>query len=431
MDDLILVSVDDHVVEPADMFEGRVPKKYADQAPRFVHKDDGTDVWAYQGMELPNIGLNAVAGRVPEEYGMEPTALAEIRPGCYDIDSRIQDMNANGVLASMNFPSFVQFCGQLFLRTPDKDAAAAMVRAYNDWHIDEWSGTHPGRIIPVAIPMVWDAPATAQEVVRVAAKGCRAITFSENPAKLGLPSLHSDYWDPFWAACSDNGVILMLHIGSSSSMPITAADAPADVMIVLSPINIVQCAADLVFGPVLRKFPDLRVALSEGGIGWIPYFLERVDYVYKHHRAWTAQDFGNRLPSDVFRSQVVTCFIDDSFGVESRHHLNLDMIAWECDYPHSDSTWPRSPETLIRCFEGVPDDEIEKITYQNALRLWEFDPFKYISQQDATVGSLRSQAANWDTQPRSTSVIEWDGKMRTMADVGARLESVMSPKGAS
>ncbi len=111
-------------------------------------------------------------------------------------------------------------------------------------------------------------------------------------------------------------------------------------------MNIVQAAADLVWSPVLRKFPDLKVALSEGGIGWIPYFLERVDYNYDHHHVWTGQDFGDRLPSEVFNEHVLTCFIDDKFGVASRDYLNMDNVTWECDYPHSDSTWPESPEML-------------------------------------------------------------------------------------
>jgi len=418
-DDLILVSVDDHVVEPADMFKGRLPAKYADEAPRFVHNDDGTDVWVYQGAVVPNIGLNAVAGRPPEEYGFEPTALAEIRPGCYDIHARIMDMNANGVLASINFPSFVQFCGQLFMRTPDKDMAAAMVRAYNDWHIDEWAGTYPGRMIPLAIPMSWDAEACAGEIRRVAAKGCRAMTFSENPAKLGLPSFHSGHWNPVFEACCDEGVILMMHIGSSSEMLVTATDAPVDVMMTLTPMNIVQCAADLVFGRVLRDYPDLRVTLSEGGIGWIPYFKERVDYVYERHHRWTNQDFGGRRPSEVFDEQIITCFIDDAFGVHSREFLNLDMITWECDYPHSDSTWPRSPEIAMRYLEGLTDDEINKITHENALRLWRFDPFAHIPKEKATVAALRSQATDWDVDIHSTEVIHHDDKMTTMEGVAA------------
>ena len=211
--DLVLVSVDDHVVEPPHLFEGRLPAKYVDLAPQFVTRADGTNAWVYEGAEIANVALNAVAGRPAEEYGMEPTSFAELRAGCYDIDERVKDMDANGVLGSLCFPSFPQFCGQLFARTEDKDVALAMVRAYNDWHIDEWCGTYPGRFIPLALPPIWDPALMAAEVARVAAMGCHAITFSENPAKLGFPSWHDPHWDPFFAACSDHGTVFCLHIG--------------------------------------------------------------------------------------------------------------------------------------------------------------------------------------------------------------------------
>ena len=189
-------------------------------------------------------------------------------------------MNANGVLGSLNFPSLPGFAGRLFGALEDKDTSIVLAQAYNDWHIDEWCGYAPERFIPLAIPMIWDPEATAAEIRRVAKKGCHAITFPENPEPLGLPSLHSDHWDPVWQACSDVGTIVCMHIGSSGKLVMTAPDAPIDVMIVLQPMNIVQCAADLIHSPVFKKFPDLTVALSEGGIGWIPYFLERLDHSY-------------------------------------------------------------------------------------------------------------------------------------------------------
>jgi hypothetical protein len=403
LNDMILVSVDDHVVEPPGMWDAHLPSRYRDAAPKLVRKDDGTDVWAYSGQELPNIGLNAVAGRPPAEYGIDPTSFDDMRPGCYDIHARVQDMNANGVLGSLCFPSMPGFCGQLWAKHPDKDIARALLQGYNDWHIDEWCGTCPGRFIPCALPALWDPDEMAAEVHRVAAKGCRAVTFSENPEKLGYPSLHSEHWDPFWQACSDEGTVVCLHIGSSSSLVITAPDAPINVMITLQPMNIVQAASDLLWSRVLQKYPDLRIALSEGGIGWIPYFLERVDYVYKHHTAWTGLDLGGRLPSELFGERIITCFIDDAVGVENRHHLNIDHITWECDYPHSDSTWPRSPEVLFPALAGVPDDEVNKMTHQNAMRLFSYDAFAHVPRDQATVGALRALATDVDVSERAVT----------------------------
>jgi hypothetical protein len=403
IDDLILVSVDDHVVEPPGMWEDRLPAQFAGQEPKLVTKDDGTAVWAFQGQELPNIGLNAVAGRPAAEYGIDPTSFADMRHGCFDIDDRIRDMNANGVLGSMCFPSMPGFCGQLWARVEDKDLARALLQGYNDWHIDDWCGSYPGRFIPLALPALWSPDEMAAEVRRVAAKGCHAVTFSENPEKLGYPSFHSDHWDPFWRACEETGTIVCLHIGSSSSMVITSVEAPINVMITLQPMNIVQAASDLLWSRVLRQFPKLTFAMSEGGIGWIPYFLERADYVYKHHKAWTGADFGDQLPSELFLERCVTCFIDDAVGLENRAHLNLDMITWECDYPHSDSTWPHSPELLSTSIAGIPDGEIDKITHLNAMRIFQYDPFSVRPREQCTVGALRAEATDVDVSERAVT----------------------------
>jgi len=404
-EDMIIVSVDDHVVEPPDLFERHLPAKYRDLAPKVIHKDDGTDVWQFLEFEVPNIGLNAVAGRPPEEYGIDPTSFAEIREGCFDIEKRILDMNANGVLGSLNFPSLPGFAGRLFAALDDKKAALALAQAYNDWHIDEWCGTHPGRFIPLAVPTIWDPETLADEIHRVAKKGCHAVTFPENPEPLGLPSLHSDHWDPFWQACSDEGTIVCMHIGSSSKLVTTAADAPIDVMIVLQPMNIVQAAADLIHSPVFKKFPDVTVALSEGGIGWIPYFLERLDHSYSVHKAWTGADFGSKMPSEVFMEHVVLCFISDAVGARMARDIGVDRITVEIDYPHSDTTWPRAPERLADEFAGtdLTDDEIDRMTHLNAMGFFSYDPFRHRPRERCTVGALRAEAIGVDVEPHATA----------------------------
>jgi predicted TIM-barrel fold metal-dependent hydrolase len=404
-DDMVLVSVDDHVVEPPDLFERHLPAEYKDIAPHIVRKDDGADVWQFLEFEVPNIGLNAVAGRPPEEYGIDPTSFEELREGCFDIEKRVLDMNANGVLGSLCFPSLPGFAGRLFAALQDKEAALALARAYNDWHIDEWCDTFPGRFIPLSVPTIWDPETMAAEIHRVAEKGCHAVTFPENPEPLGLPSLHSDHWDPFWKACSDEGTIVCMHIGSSSKLVTTAADAPIDVMIVLQPMNIVQAAADLIHSPVFKKFPDVTVALSEGGIGWVPYFLERLDHSYRVHKAWTGADFGSKMPSEVFLEHVVLCYISDAVGVRLAREIGVDRITVEIDYPHSDTTWPRAPERLMDEFEGsdLTDGEIDKITHLNAMEHFSYDPFAHRPRERCTVRALRAEAIGVDTSVRSTA----------------------------
>jgi predicted TIM-barrel fold metal-dependent hydrolase len=403
-DDMILISVDDHTVEPPDMFKNHLSKKYADDAPRLVHNEDGSDMWQFRDTVIPNVALNAVAGRPKEEYGLEPQGLDEIRPGCYNVDERIKDMNAGGILASICFPSFPGFAGRLFA-TEDQEFSVALVQAYNDWHIDEWCGAYPARFIPMAIPVIWDAEACAAEVRRVAKKGVHALTFTENPAAMGYPSFHNEYWNPLWKALCDTDTVMNVHIGSSGRLAITAPDAPMDVMITLQPMNIVQAAADLLWSRPIKEYPDLKVALSEGGTGWIPYFLERADRTYEMHSTWTHQDFGDKLPSDVFREHFLTCFISDKVGVKLRNMIGIDNIAWEADYPHSDSMWPGAPEELwdVLSLNNVPDDEINKITHENSMRWYSFDPFTHITREQATVGALRKAAEGHDVSIQALS----------------------------
>jgi predicted TIM-barrel fold metal-dependent hydrolase len=255
----------------------------------------------------------------------------------------------------------------------------------------------------MAIPVLWDAELCAAEVRRVAEKGCHSITFTENPYTLGEPSLHDPYWNPLWEACCDTSTVLSIHLGSSGQLVVTSPDAPMDVMITLQPMNICQVAADLLWSRVIKDYPALRIALSEGGTGWIPYFLERVDRTYDMHHGWTGQDFGNRLPSEVFREHFLTCFISDPVGVALRDRIGIDNIAWECDYPHSDSMWPGAAEELgaVLAEFSVPDADAAKITHENAMRWYSYDPFSTLKREDCTVGALRASVADHDVSIRA------------------------------
>ncbi len=401
VDDLIIVSVDDHVVEPPSMFEKHLPAAYRDTAPRFFTEADGSGYWLFEGKKIPNIGLNAVAGRVPEEYGCEPQSLEEMRAGAYDIHARIGDMNVNGILGSICFGSFAGFEGALYIGAKDKQNALAVIRAYNDWHIDEWCGAYPGRFIPMALLPLWDVALCVQEVKRVVAKGCRAVTFPDNPAARGLASIHDESWEAFWRICAEEEVVICCHIGTGSAPAHPSMDSPIDAWIIGMPMAIANSAADWLHLTALKRYPKLKIALSEGGIGWVPYFLERAEFTHQQHKAWTFADFGDRTPTQVFQDHFLTCFIDDKFGVANRHKVGLQTICYECDYPHSDATWPRSPERLFENFVGVPDDEIDAMTHLNAMRAFHYDPFAIFGRENCTVGALRAQAQHIDITPRS------------------------------
>jgi predicted TIM-barrel fold metal-dependent hydrolase len=307
-------------------------------------------------------------------------------------------MNRNGVFQSMCFATMAGTSARVFLEPADRDISLVMLQAYNDWHVDEWCGTYKGRFIPLGNLPLWDAELAAREVRRLASKGCRAISFPEAPHVLGLPSFHTDYWDPMLAAISDVGAVLCLHIGVSQRAISLAKEAPVDHPTFIGPMVCgMLTATDLIWGPTLRKFPALKVAFSEAGVGWISFFLERVD---RHHRiqTWTKQNFGGKLPSEVLREHMLACFISDPTGLRDRHQIGVDLLAWESDYPHSDSSWPNSPEDLWGEFQatGCTDEEINKISYQNVARFFDFDPFAVINKDQAAVGALRALARDVD-----------------------------------
>jgi predicted TIM-barrel fold metal-dependent hydrolase len=407
LDDMILVSIDDHVIEPPDMFENHVPARWLDEAPRVVRNERGIDEWVFQGQRTSTrFGLAATVGWPPEEWGLDPGSYSELRPGCFDVHQRVRDMNANGVLGSMCFPTMAGFNARTFSESRDKEIALVMLQAYNDWFIDEWCGAYPGRFIPLGIVPMWDVEAAADEVRRVAEKGCRSISFLETPHVQGFPSFLSGYWDPMLQALCDENLVLSLHIGAGFDVIKRPPEAPIDHLMVLACQISAITAQDLLFGPTLRRFPDLRVALSEGGIGWIPFYFDRIDR-HVENQAWLKSDFGAKLPSEVFRDHFLACYITDPSGLLLRDRIGMDLIAWECDYPHTDTTWPESPEFTWRELQqaSCSDEEIGKITWENACRFYAWDPFRHSSRSDATVGALRGLAADVDTtrMPRA----EW------------------------
>jgi predicted TIM-barrel fold metal-dependent hydrolase len=361
------------------------------------------------------MGLNAVVSWPKEEWGFDPTTYAEMRPGAYDVHERVRDMNRNGILASMCFPSFVGFSGRYFQESDDKDLALVMTQAYNDWAIDDWAGSYPGRFIPLAIPPVWDPEALAAEVHRVAKKGCRAMTMPELPHIQGLPSYHNkDYWDPFFRAASEENVVMCLHIGQGFGAINNAPDAPIDNLIILSTQISTLAAQDLLWGPAFRDYPDLKVAWSEAGIGWIPFYLDRCDRHYTN-QTWLNHDFKGKLPSDIFREHSLACYVTDPSSLKIYKDIGVDIIAWECDYPHSDSLFPDAAEFVLAEMEqaSVADEDVHRITWRNTCRFFDWDPFAHIPQEQANVGSLRALSQDVDTTIRSKN--EWRRRYETAA----------------
>jgi predicted TIM-barrel fold metal-dependent hydrolase len=366
-----LFSVDDHVIEAPDAWQSRLPAKLRDRGPRLV-STKADEYWEYDGERVKAQGVEASAGKKPEEFTMSHVRYDEMRPGFYDAKARLADMDEDGVRAQVLFPSGVpRICGKRFLDTEDKELALACIMAWNDYILEEWHGVAPDRFVPLAIVPMWDPKLCADEMRRVAALGTRGITFSEGPHLLGFPSIHDPHWDPVWEAATETDLAICLHIGSSGQSLAPQPGGPVAPSVVMIPLYASVACSELLFSPVTRRWPDLRFVLSEGGIGWVPYTLERAEYTWHRHRFWTG-DIDSPQPLDVFRRNIWVCFIADHVGIRDRDLIGTDKIMWEGDYPHTDSTWPNSQSSVADHLKGCPDDEVEQVTHSNAEQVFRF-----------------------------------------------------------
>jgi predicted TIM-barrel fold metal-dependent hydrolase len=368
-----IISVDDHLIEPPDLFEGRLPAALGEDAPRIVEDEAGNQSWLFESRRYPNVGLNAVVGRPRSEWSMEPARFDQMRPGCFDIDERIADMDRAGIWASLCFPSLVSgFCGAVYSRAENSELGLACLRAFNDWHHEVWAAPFPSRIIPLQLPYLADLATAVAEVEMNAARGFKAVSFPEFPAQLGFPSIFSGHWDPFFAACEESGTVVCLHTGASSWAPLPSPDPPFELLPTLFPVNALVAAGEWLWSGVPLRFPRLSIAMSEGGIGWVPMLMDRADYVLSHSAsgsestAWPS----TMLPSEVLARNFWYCSIDDPSLVAMRHVIGVDHIMVESDYPHADSSWPDTQQVLVDTWGGLPDDELRAVAGGNASRLF-------------------------------------------------------------
>jgi predicted TIM-barrel fold metal-dependent hydrolase len=399
-----VISVDDHLVEPPDVFERREPEKYRGRFPRVVelekgvtysrkHSDlppltiqeEGRQAWLYEDRVYLQIGLNAVVGyQDHSRLRSEPAAFSEMRPGCYDINARIRDMDINGIWASVNFPSQITgFAGTVFSDSTDPALGQAVMRAWNDWMFEEWYGAHPDRIIPLGVTWLADPDVGAAEIRRNAARGFTALSFPEMPHRLGYPPIHDEYWEPIIQACAETGTVICLHVGSSGMLPLPPDGPRFEKNTTLFPALSLLACVEWLWSGVPARHPELQIALSEGGIGWVPMLVDRLEFLTGH--AGKTADYekwvGGRTPAEILASNFHFCSIDDPSALGLLDRIGVDHVMLEVDYPHSDTTWPDTQETLRTSFSGIPTltpETIRKLTCENAARL-----FRHPLPQDA------------------------------------------------
>jgi predicted TIM-barrel fold metal-dependent hydrolase len=362
-----IISADSHVNPPKDLWTSRAPEKLKERAPRVESTPQG-DFWIVDSQIAGAIGLDASAGRKPEEFKAYGLSYKDMRPGSYDPEARLADMTLDGVDAEVLY-----FGGPVTQLATDMELRRFVVGTYNDWMV-ELSKAAPSRLVGLAHIPLHDLDEAQKELKRVAKLGLRGFHVDPFPDERGGKPLWDPAYEPFWSLAEETGLPISFHIVGPRSQNVQAVftnptPGVKETFVAIAPISICEVVSTLVFTGILARHPKLHFVLVECGIGWIPYFVERMDQTFNKHRFWTKSILTEK-PSTYWYRQGHATFIQDLAGVASRHRAGLKNIMWSTDYPHSDSTWPKSREALAEHFKDVPDDERALIAGGNAAALY-------------------------------------------------------------
>jgi predicted TIM-barrel fold metal-dependent hydrolase len=364
-----LVSSDSHINEPPDLWTRDAPAAIADLVPRVIPVAQG-DAWVMSPEMAPRpVSTSAAAGVKPEDYMKAPVTYKEMRPGSYDPVARLADMDMDHVDAEVLYPGIARALDQF----ATADVRLWCAQRYNDWLAD-FQKHSPDRLIALAIlPPLDDGENAAKELERAIGLGLRGAFLAVTTG--GRPLSHPD-GEPLWELAEAERIPLSLHIGSSRALAHNLVD-PSDAIlpgvreayISTAPIGIADHIAVLTYSGIFARHPRLRVVLAETGIGWLPGFIERMESVYDRHRHYLKSAIELR-PTEVFHRHFFATFQEDAAGLRLRDILGVNNLMWASDYPHTDTTWPNSLETVTRYFADVPDDERRRILTENCVELY-------------------------------------------------------------
>jgi len=372
MADELIISSDSHVFEPPDLWTTRIDARFRDRAPRIVRTDDVDILVVEESQAIAGIGLISNAGArfsAPETIS-DHARFEDVHRGGWDPLQHLVDMRQDGVAGEVLYPSQ----GLFYFKVADPALLSAIFRAYNDWLAD-FCRVAPDRLKGIAMVNVDDVPDAIGELERAAGLGFAGAMITEYPLE------HRRYdgaeYEPFWAAAADLGMPLSLHTATrrqgtnAGVVPRTVRDASRRATKAFFPA---LSLCDMIFSGVFDRHPGLKVAVVEFELAWVPYVLNTADYTYHERHEEAAYRFRDGLrPSDFFRRNVALSFQEDAIGVRLRDLIGVDSMMWGSDYPHSESTFPRSREILDRLLADVPADERAKIVGGNAARLYRFD----------------------------------------------------------
>ncbi len=373
------IDVDTHITEPPDVWTSRISKKWGDKVPH-VQQRDGRDLWCIGDQMIGGPGFTTAAG-FDGSYPESRMGYADSPPSSYDAKERLKYMDEEGIWAAVLYPNVGGFGSGGFLKLEEPELMLECVRAYNDFLV-EWCSEDADRLVPVAAMPFWSVEESVKEVYRAAEMGHKSILACSDPAAFGEPRLAHAHWDPFWSAVQETGLPISFHIGAGDLSDIVS-DPRAAFSRVSSTIFMqnMSSIADLIFGGVCHRFPNLDLVSVESGVGWLPAFLEAADWQWSNGQVTKDHPEYDLLPSEYFRRQIYACFWFENEALRSTIDLVADNLCWETDFPHPTCMHPGPANGLAehprdyvnRVMGDLDETKVEKVLHSNAAKLYGLD----------------------------------------------------------
>jgi predicted TIM-barrel fold metal-dependent hydrolase len=377
----LIIDADTHLTEPPDVWTARMPRSTHDRVPH-IERIDGVDVWMASGRWLGTPGLYSMAGWDGFIPASTPSTYDEIAPAMYDPHARLAFLDEQGFQAQVLYPNIGGLGNGYFCRSDDRDLADECVRVYNDF-LTDWCGADRERLIPVTALPFWDREFAVAELHRCVERGHRAVNFCNQPEDYGQPNLADHHWDPIWAAAQEAGISVSFHVGGGTmgTQFVDGAHIGAKTNLAkvssLYLMDNLRCIADLVFGGVCHRFPDLKFVSVESGVGWIPAALETFDWQWQNGGVLDEHPEYDLLPSEYFRRQVFGCFWFEQRAALDAIAAFEDNILFESDYPHPmcQHPGPRTPARRPRDYAAdvlapLSPEVVRKVLHDNAAAIY-------------------------------------------------------------
>jgi predicted TIM-barrel fold metal-dependent hydrolase len=367
-----VISVDDHVQEPPELWTRRLSKaKWGDRIPHLERQPDGAERWVVDGSPLALSGVG-LTGALMRDRNRVPQSWEEVPKGAYAPAERLRAMDTDGIAYSVLYPTVAGSAGENFGRLTDAVLELACVQAYNDWLIDEWASTSK-RLIPQCIVPLWPVEKTVAEIQRAVRMGHKGVVFPAVPMELkNVPHVNDAVFDPIWAACQELNVPICFHPGSFKTIEFAAGKyfqgkLVAAMEALTRPASLVFVLVNLLLSRILLRFPKLKIVFAESSLGWGTYLLEYGDHQAEQDRLHLE---GYPKLSEMFRRQCYLTGWYDRATLKTRSYVPAENILWATNFPLATSTWPNTRDYLASSLEGLPEDARRRILYENAAKLY-------------------------------------------------------------